>query len=74
MKNIIERFLCICIRFYQKMISPLLPKGKCRYYPTCSNYALESIKKHGPVKGSFFAIKRILRCHPFRKGGYDPVP
>ena len=61
------------IRFYQVCISPLFPPS-CRYYPTCSSYALEAIKKYGPWKGSFLAIKRILRCHPFSRGGYDPVP
>nr|WP_206172592.1 membrane protein insertion efficiency factor YidD [Treponema phagedenis] len=66
--------ICIgVIKFYQKAISPLFPPT-CRYYPTCSAYALESIKKYGPFKGVFLAIKRILRCHPFHKGGYDPVP
>lgn len=70
----VAKILCRFIRFYQVAISPFLGKGKCRFYPTCSNYALESIKKHGALKGSFFAIKRILRCNPFCKGGYDPVP
>ncbi|MEL3900298.1 MAG: membrane protein insertion efficiency factor YidD [Treponema phagedenis] len=66
--------ICIgVIKFYQKAISPLFPPT-CRYYPTCSAYALESIKKYGPFKGVFLAIKRILRCHPFHKGDYDPVP
>nr|WP_215904660.1 membrane protein insertion efficiency factor YidD [Treponema phagedenis] len=66
--------ICIgVIKFYQKAISPLFPPT-CRYYPTCYAYALESIKKYGPFKGVFLAIKRILRCHPFHKGGYDPVP
>jgi len=46
----------------------------CRYYPTCSSYALEAVEKYGCLKGGFLALKRILRCHPFRAGGYDPVP
>ena len=61
------------IRFYQREISPLCPP-RCRYIPTCSEYALEAVEKYGAVKGSFLAAKRILRCNPFHKGGYDPVP
>ncbi|EIM62275.1 membrane protein insertion efficiency factor YidD [Desulfobacter postgatei] len=65
--------LSILIRFYQIFISPLLG-NHCRYVPSCSHYALEAIQKYGSIKGSILAIKRILRCHPFRPGGYDPVP
>ena len=61
------------IRFYQREISPLCPP-RCRYIPTCSEYALEAVEKYGAVKGTFLAPKRILRCNPFHKGGYDPVP
>jgi uncharacterized protein len=61
------------IRGYQKFISPLFPPS-CRYYPTCSNYAVQAIQKHGAIKGSIMGMTRILRCHPFIKGGYDPVP
>lgn len=61
------------IRMYQRYISPLLPDS-CIYYPTCSQYALEAIEKYGVVKGMWLGTKRILRCHPFHKGGYDPVP
>lgn len=61
------------IRFYQRAISPLFPAA-CRYYPTCSNYALEAIQIHGFFKGSALAMWRILRCNPFSKGGVDPVP
>lgn len=61
------------IRFYQLAISPLFP-ASCRFYPTCSNYSIEAINKHGAIKGIFLGIKRILKCHPFHKGGYDPVP
>ena len=61
------------IRFYQREISPLCPP-RCRYIPTCSEYALEAVEKYGTVKGTFLATKRILRCNPFHKGGYDPVP
>ena len=61
------------IRFYQRAVSPLFPP-RCRYIPTCSEYALEAVEKYGAVKGSWLAAKRILRCNPFHKGGYDPVP
>ncbi|WP_085931435.1 membrane protein insertion efficiency factor YidD [Desulfobacter curvatus] len=69
----IRQLLSILIRFYQIFISPLLG-AHCRYEPTCSHYALEAIQKYGSIKGSVLATKRVLRCHPFRPGGYDPVP
>ena len=61
------------IRFYQYAVSPLIPPH-CRYTPTCSQYALEAIEKYGAWKGGKLALFRILRCNPFSKGGYDPVP
>lgn len=61
------------IEFYQVFISPLKPPT-CRYSPTCSSYAMEAIKKYGVAKGIALAVKRIARCHPWAKGGYDPVP
>ncbi len=64
--------LILTIKFYQFFISPLLGKN-CRYIPTCSEYAKEALNTHGIVKGLSIAIKRILCCHPFTKGGYDPV-
>jgi putative membrane protein insertion efficiency factor len=63
----------LLIRFYQRALSPYLP-ASCRYVPTCSVYAYEAVQKHGVFRGSFLAVKRILRCHPFHPGGYDPVP
>lgn len=60
-------------RFYRKAISPYRP-ACCRYYPTCSQYALEALEKYGALKGGWMAFCRILRCNPFHKGGYDPVP
>ncbi len=68
-----SRLLILCIRFYKIFISPLKPPT-CRFYPTCSAYAIEAIQKKGPVKGTWLAIKRIAKCHPFHPGGYDPVP
>ncbi len=61
------------IHFYQYAISPFFPPS-CRFQPTCSTYALIALRKHGPFKGTYLAIRRILRCHPFGKSGYDPVP
>lgn len=61
------------IRLYKKFISPILPRS-CRFTPSCSTYAVEAIEKHGIIAGIFLAIYRILRCNPFCKGGYDPVP
>ncbi|WP_370875866.1 membrane protein insertion efficiency factor YidD [Caldalkalibacillus uzonensis] len=61
------------IRSYQKWISPLRPPS-CRFIPTCSQYAYQAFQKHGFFKGSMLTLKRILKCHPFHRGGYDPVP
>jgi len=61
------------VRFYQVCISPLKP-ASCRFTPTCSQYALEALRKYGPFKGSWLALRRILRCHPWGGSGYDPVP
>ena len=61
------------ILFYQKIISPQLP-ARCRFYPTCSAYAFTAIQRFGVCKGGWLALRRILKCHPFHPGGYDPVP
>jgi uncharacterized protein len=61
------------IRFYQRFISPATPPS-CRFYPTCSSYSLEAVKRFGALKGGYLAVKRILKCHPFHPGGVDPVP
>ncbi|MBQ3724891.1 MAG: membrane protein insertion efficiency factor YidD [Oscillospiraceae bacterium] len=68
-----KRALLMLIRFYQTAVSPFTPP-RCRYIPTCSQYAREAIEKYGAGKGSYLAARRLLRCHPFHKGGYDPVP
>lgn len=60
------------IKIYQKFISPIFP-GKCRFYPTCSNYTYQAIEEYGCIKGLYLGIKRILKCHPFNEGGYDPL-
>jgi uncharacterized protein len=68
-----KKVLLISIGGYRRYLSPLFPPS-CRFQPTCSQYALEAIERFGAGKGSWLAIKRILRCHPFHPGGYDPVP
>jgi len=73
MKKFVVFLLLLPIKFYQKAISPLLPPS-CRFTPTCSQYAVESITKYGAIKGTWLATKRILKCHPWGKFGYDPVP
>lgn len=68
-----KTLLILPIRGYQLAISPMLASN-CRYFPTCSSYAIEAIEKHGSIKGSYLAARRILRCHPFGDNGLDPVP
>jgi putative membrane protein insertion efficiency factor len=72
-KAIISWFFVALIRIYQLVISPLLGSN-CRFTPTCSQYGVEAIKKHGPFKGGWLTLKRIGRCHPWGKHGHDPVP
>lgn len=72
MNNLIKKILILILKLYQAIISPLLPNA-CRYTPTCSQYAIEAIQKYGIFKGSWKAIKRILRCNPWGGCGYDPV-
>jgi uncharacterized protein len=68
-----RKTLTLLIRGYQLVISPALPPS-CRFYPSCSHYAHEAITRYGAVRGSWLAARRLARCHPFNRGGYDPVP
>ncbi len=76
-KEILKKILIfpavVLIKFYQICISPLKPPT-CRFTPTCSQYALEAFRKHGPIKGLYLTVRRLLRCHPWGGSGYDPVP
>ncbi|MFL2599485.1 MAG: membrane protein insertion efficiency factor YidD [Flavobacteriaceae bacterium] len=73
MKKFFSVPFIILIKIYQKIVSPALP-ASCRYNPTCSNYAIQSLKKHNFIKAIYLIFTRILRCHPWSKGGFDPVP
>lgn len=68
-----KQLLLGLIKFYRKYISPMTPPA-CRFHPTCSQYGLEAIETHGAMKGACLTVKRILKCHPFHPGGFDPVP
>ncbi|MCH1595459.1 MAG: membrane protein insertion efficiency factor YidD [Flavobacteriaceae bacterium] len=72
-KRIFSLPFILLVRVYQLLISPLTP-ASCRFTPTCSTYSIEALKKYGPIKGGWLAIKRISSCHPWGKSGYDPVP
>jgi uncharacterized protein len=65
--------LILLVRTYQIVLSPLLP-ASCRYYPSCSVYAIEALERHGALRGGWLTLRRLARCHPFKPGGYDPVP
>lgn len=69
----VKKLLLGSIRAYQLFLSPILPKS-CRFYPSCSQYAYQAVAKYGPLKGTWLSVARLLRCHPFNPGGYDPVP
>ena len=71
--RVLASLILLPIKLYQLCISPFIG-SRCRFYPTCSSYAVDAINSHGPIKGSILAIKRISRCHPWSDGGYDPVP
>jgi len=71
--GLLARLLVLGVRGYQVALSPMLG-GQCRYFPSCSAYGIEAIEKHGALRGGWLAVRRIGRCHPFRPGGFDPVP
>lgn len=73
LKRVLTFPLILLVKFYQLCISPFTPPA-CRYTPTCSQYALEALRKYGPFKGGWLALRRLLRCHPFGGSGYDPIP
>ena len=68
-----KKILVKLVRFYQKYLSPLKRRPTCRFYPTCSVYFIQALEKYGFFKGSYLGIRRILKCHPFHEGGYDPL-
>jgi len=68
----LKQILVAVIRLYKLLLSPLLPPA-CRFYPSCSTYAIQALERYGPIKGLWFAGKRVLRCHPYHPGGFDPV-
>ena len=74
MIKLIRQIFVLPIRLYQVLLSPLLGPSKCRFKPTCSHYAVEAIEEWGIFKGTYLAVRRILRCHPWGGFGYDPVP
>ena len=69
----LTRAVLLVLRFYRRWISPLKPPS-CRYTPTCSAYAVEAVLRYGALRGGWLAVRRVLRCHPWARGGYDPVP
>jgi len=70
---VIRRLLVLLVRLYQRAVSPLLPPA-CRFHPSCSSYAAGALERHGALRGSWLAARRLARCHPFHPGGIDPVP
>ena len=72
LRHFFQTLLVALIRAYQILVSPVLPRS-CRFHPTCSEYALTAIRMHGPLRGILLGIRRLMRCHPFHPGGYDPV-
>lgn len=73
LNRVLSTVIISLVRGYQTFISPLLLPGKCRFVPTCSQYFIQAVEKYGPFKGSALGIRRILKCHPFHEGGYDPL-
>ena len=73
MTKLLKKIIIALIRFYQLALSPL-KQPTCRFSPTCSQYSIEAIERFGAIKGTYLSVRRILKCHPFHEGGYDPVP
>ena len=74
LSNLPRLVILLLIKAYQKTLSKALPPNTCRFYPTCSHYTYQAVFKHGALKGGWLGVKRIARCNPFNKGGFDPVP
>ncbi len=72
--RLLSKVIIALIRGYQKLISPLMLPGMCRFIPTCSQYFIQAVEKYGAFRGSVLGIRRLLKCHPFHKGGFDPLP
>jgi putative membrane protein insertion efficiency factor len=72
--NIPRIIILVIFRAYQAVVSPTLPANTCRFYPSCSHYGYQAVYKYGAIRGSWMAIRRVLRCNPFNPGGFDPVP
>lgn len=73
MRLVLLQLMLFPIRVYRRLLSPLLPPA-CRFHPSCSQYAMDALNTHGPVRGAWLAARRLMRCHPFHPGGLDPVP
>ena len=73
MSRALTRSLVVLVHAYRLVLGPVLG-GSCRFTPSCSSYAIEALKRHGPVRGTWLALRRVLRCHPFQRAGFDPVP
>lgn len=71
--NILSRIFIALIKVYQILLSPIFGQ-QCRFYPTCSHYSIEAITKHGAIVGTYYTIRRLLKCHPWHTGGHDPIP
>lgn len=72
--NLAQRIVLLPLTFYRRFLSPLKPVPSCRFHPTCSSYAVEAVRHHGALRGTWLATLRLLRCHPWHPGGFDPVP